>query len=257
MGRTSEHSAQRKRAAPTEWQHGREGLVTSRMPGFGRGVPPSTRIQNCVAVAFSEAEVTSGAGAELADLQVTDVQIRQDVEALTGLKTAQLFKALDVRGNGYVSLEDLVCSVTPQQQCACAQESNCISEAACADVFRKEMESKRRLVQRLAAEAEAAFARKKGAAVEDEAHGLEEPLLETRGLTKGERESQPGARGVTKSAQAKKLARASAEAQEPFELRRLRLEVTSLVVDPKRPRVAAGARGRATWTPRGHDVGCG
>lgn len=34
-----------------------EGLVTSRMPGFGRGVPPSTRIQQCVAVAFSEAEV--------------------------------------------------------------------------------------------------------------------------------------------------------------------------------------------------------
>lgn len=32
-------------------------------------------------------------------------QIRQDVEALTGLKTAQLFNALDVRGNGYLSLE--------------------------------------------------------------------------------------------------------------------------------------------------------
>jgi len=45
---------------------------------------------------------------------------------------------------------------------------------------------------------------------------------------------------VTKSAQAKKLARASAQAQEPLELRRLRSEVASLVVDPKRPRVAAG-----------------
>lgn len=204
-----------------------EGLVTSRMPGFGRGVPPSTRIQQCVAVAFSEAEVrhegsrffvltaahdgynltwlpslqdaeksarddpgwvqvallpfssvftkheglaargpskkqaTSGASGELSDpTQVTDVlgeeirqhgwegvhalifilaklyatpqnafgamepengqlsavgleqffrrQIRQDVEALTGLKTAQLFKLLDVRGNGYLVVEDLL-----------------------------------------------------------------------------------------------------------------------------------------------------
>jgi hypothetical protein len=32
-------------------------------------------------------------------------QIRQDVEALTGLKTAQLFKLLDVRGNGYLVVE--------------------------------------------------------------------------------------------------------------------------------------------------------
>ena len=47
---------------------------------------------------------------------------------------------------------------------------------------------------------------------------------------------------MTKSAQAKKLARASAQAQEPFELRRLRSEVASLVVDPKRPRVAAGGQ---------------
>ena len=33
-------------------------------------------------------------------------QIRQDVEASTGLKPAQLFMALDVRGNGYLSMED-------------------------------------------------------------------------------------------------------------------------------------------------------
>eukprot|EP00435_Cladocopium_sp_Y103_P044541 s2276_g12.t1 len=478
-----------------------EGLVTSRMPGFGRGVPPSTRIQQCVAVAFSEAEVrhegsrffvlttahdgynltwlpslqdaeksarddpgwiqvallpfcsearmqlamidglaargpskrqaTSGASGELSDpTQVTDVlgeeirqhgwegvhalifilaklyatpqnafgamepesfgrklQIRQDVEALTGLKTAQLFKLLDVRGNGYLVVEDLICSVTPHQQCSCEEGSNCISEVwkqvaeltaagsfargtsgtgsshslaqesgelwsdegypisyslgcwlhavedkkkttlnlkwtkqanrrkelnssgtvdgrsdegsrttrgeihrrnevmrkerescevqdisdesrsqlARSDTSRREywehvaedthldlererfittvqrttvlhpldyqeMESKRRLVQRLAAEAEAAFARKKGAGSGDDDEGLEtlEPdnkLLETP--------------GVTKSAQAKKLARASAQAQ-PLELRRLRSEVASLVVDPKRPRVAAG-----------------
>ena len=48
------------------------------------------------------------------------------------------------------------------------------------------MESKRRLVQRLAAEAEAAFARKKGGGPGDEDEGLEtEPdnkLLETPGL---------------------------------------------------------------------------
>lgn len=477
-----------------------EGLVTSRMPGFGRGVPPSTRIQQCVAVAFSEAEVrhegskffvlttahdgynltwlpslqdaeksarddpgwvqvallpfssvftkheglaargpskkqaTSGASGELSDpTQVTDVlgeeirqhgwegvhalifilaklyatpqnafgamepengqlsavgleqffrrQIRQDVEALTGLKTAQLFKLLDVRGNGYLVVEDLICSVNPQQQCSCEEGSNCISEvwkqvaelAAVGglargssvtgsshslaqdkkkttlnlkwtkqanrrkelnssgtvdgrsdegsrttrgeihrrnEVMRKErescevqdthldlererfittvqrttvlhpldyqvsrrameeMESKRRLVQRLAAEAEAAFARKKGAGW-DEDEGLEplEPdktnnnkLLE---MTKGgkrnsvtsKRHSGTGSvslnldpqvdepinfTSVTKSAQAKKLARASAQAQVPLELRRLRSEVASLVVDPKRPRVAAG-----------------
>lgn len=33
-----------------------QGLVASRMPGFGRGVPPSTRIELCVALAFSETE---------------------------------------------------------------------------------------------------------------------------------------------------------------------------------------------------------
>eukprot|EP00434_Breviolum_minutum_P040586 symbB.v1.2.036066.t1/scaffold4838.1/size34075/3 len=473
-----------------------QGLVTSRMPGFGKGVPPSTRIQHCVAVAFSEAEVryegsrffvlttaqdgfnltwlpslqdsekssrddpswlqvallpfssvftkheglaakgpsqkkaTSTASAELADpMQVADVlgeelrqhgwegvhalifllaklyatpqnaflamdpengqvsavgleqffrrQIRQDVEASTGLKPAQLFKALDVRGNGYLSMEDLVCSVTPQPQCNCAVGSQCISEvwkqvaeqlatesfarnnspgtgsshslaqerkktttlnlkwtkqanrrkelnstdarsdegsrttrgeiARRNEVMRKEresfevqdahldlerehfittvqrttvlhpldyqvsrrameeMESKRRLVQRLAAEAEAAFARKKGTGVNEDLDGLDgadgQPLLE---MTKGrKRNSVSGSKrnsvtgsvslnlepeveehivftSVTKSVQAKKLALASAQAQEPYELRRMRLEVASLVVDPKRPRVAAG-----------------
>lgn len=59
--------------------------------------------------------------------------------------------------------------------------------------------------------------------------------------------------GVTKSVQAKKLALASAQAQEPYELRRMRLEVASLVVDPKRPRVAAGGmnkvEGKRMWSP--------
>eukprot|EP00913_Durusdinium_trenchii_P007495 g7044.t1 len=39
---------------------------------------------------------------------------------------------------------------------------------------------------------------------------------------------------------AKRLARASAQARQEPQLRRLRFEVSSLVVDPKRPRVAAG-----------------
>ena len=46
----------------------------------------------------------------------------------------------------------------------------------------QEMESKRRLVQRLAAEAEAAFARKKGTGVNEDLDGLDgadgQPLLE-------------------------------------------------------------------------------
>ena len=30
--------------------------MASRMPGFGRGVPPATRIELCVALAFTEPE---------------------------------------------------------------------------------------------------------------------------------------------------------------------------------------------------------
>ena len=48
-----------------------------------------------------------GPGGEVSTCsQPHDRQIRQDVEALTGLKPAQLFKALDVQGNGYISQED-------------------------------------------------------------------------------------------------------------------------------------------------------
>ncbi|CAK9064931.1 unnamed protein product [Durusdinium trenchii] len=473
-----------------------EGLVTSRMPGFGRGVPPSTRIEQCVAVGFSEAEVrlegsrffvlttahdgfnltwlpsmksgemsarddpgwtqvallpfcsafskheglaakgprtrqaSAHATAEIGDpTQTPDVlgeelqqkglegvyalifilaklfaspqnaflamepengqvstlglenflrrQIRHDVEALTGLKVVQLFKELDKRENGYISLEDLICSnpENQQQQCTCEEGDKCISEvwkqggqqdstefgrtispstqsnhsgadkrkgggivslktlkwtkqanrrkeltsAATADgrsdvgsqttraeihrrndLIRKErdssnvqdthldldrerfittvqrttvlhpldyqvsrraieeMESKRRLVQRLAAEAEAAFARKKGQAAGEDLDGAKEDpnpksLVE---MTKGrmrnsvtgsvslnldpEMEEPVNFTSVTRSAMAKRLARASAQARQEPQLRRLRFEVSSLVVDPKRPRVAAG-----------------
>ncbi|CAE7210347.1 unnamed protein product [Symbiodinium necroappetens] len=38
------------------------GLVTSRIAGFGKGVSPSTRIENCVAVALNEADVRTEGG---------------------------------------------------------------------------------------------------------------------------------------------------------------------------------------------------
>lgn len=38
------------------------GLVTSRIPGFGKGVSPSTRIEQCVAVALNEADVRTEGG---------------------------------------------------------------------------------------------------------------------------------------------------------------------------------------------------
>ncbi|CAJ1353526.1 unnamed protein product [Effrenium voratum] len=297
-------------------------------------------------------------------------RLRQDVEALTGLKAARLFRELDVRGNGFVTLEDLGCSSTDVQKslpCQCegecisqvwtrvagkqsdefGRDTSCVSGTASSgltlktlktkstlrftkqarsrrhydrtsddgasrttrgenvrqrrnEVMRRErescevqdthldlererfittvqrttvlhpldytvsrkaweeMESKTRLVQRLAAEAEAAFARNRGGSHGEEAKdeasapGPNTPrtLLEiskqrthfgtvTMNL-EPEVDEIINFTSITKSAQAKRLARATKQASEPPNFKRERLEVSSLAVDPLRPRVAAG-----------------
>ena len=127
----------------------------------------------------------------------------------------------------------------------------------------EEMDSKRRLVQRLAAEAEAAFARKKGqlashgaiklgrrlAPGEEElpevpvvrCEGRKRPSLGSVGLRLEPEEEPLHFASATRSPEAKRLASARQQAQQARLPARQRMEVSSLEVDPKRPRVAAGA----------------